>query len=533
MNTLKKYIYPLLITVILAFGISARLHKIDFGRPLSFLYDENDIYDQVVRYAFNYKFIIKQDGIKGFEPEDFVYGTFPTYFLTLATMVLNKYISLSKIEINFDFYFVYMRIVTSLFSLLIIIFTGLLYKKIFKDKIGIILSITFTALNWKLIAHSHYLNHDVYLTTLSLISTYFFVSYIQEESKKKYIYLSLSALFLGLASNTKITALLIAPILGIILIIRRDWKGIIIAVIGEILFFIISNPFSIISYQKFLSRILLMRKLEAGVVFSEVDTNPLKYIKVLFYVLTPFSFLIAIPGVVKPITQLFKSPKSIKQDNDLQERACLSGIILIYIVFFSLNSRLTERWILPIIPIFIIYSANSFVQIILSNKYRTYAKIIGFFLLLLPNVICTLSLMKQLNMGKPRVRAYLWLTDYLNKPENSNLKILMYTNKGYRDPFGNIKNCNLEKFNVYETRGAGNVFPKNPTEYDIVVLYSYMEKNYKNTYVKNKYPEYAKSWENYENTLKDPSKFFLLNKFETTELDLLRIPEIYIYQKVK
>ena len=81
--------------------------------------------------------------------------------------------------------------------------------------------------------------------------------------------------------------------------------------------------------------------------------------------------------------------------------------------------------------------------------------------------------------------------------------------------------------------GAGNVFPKNPTEYDIVVLYSYMEKNYKNTYVKNKYPEYAKSWENYENTLKDPSKFFLLNKFETTELDLLRIPEIYIYQKVK
>ena len=194
MNTLKKYIYPLLITVILAFGISARLHKIDFGRPLSFLYDENDIYDQVVRYAFNYKFIIKQDGIKGFEPEDFVYGTFPTYFLTITTMVLNKYISLSKIEIDFDFYFVYMRIVTSLFSLLIIVFTGLLYKKIFKDKIGTILSITLTALNWKLIAHSHYLNHDIYLTTLSLISTYFFVSYIQEEGKKS-IYISPSQLY--------------------------------------------------------------------------------------------------------------------------------------------------------------------------------------------------------------------------------------------------------------------------------------------------------------------------------------------------
>ncbi len=145
----KKHISTT-ITIILIFliGLFLRLYKIDFGRPESFIFDENDIYDDVIRFSQNYKFIIEQDGFKGFEPNTYVYGMFPTYFLTISTIFLNKFSTTFNIPVDFDFYFVYARIVTSIFSILGVVFTGLIYKKIFKDKKGTLLSLILAALNW-------------------------------------------------------------------------------------------------------------------------------------------------------------------------------------------------------------------------------------------------------------------------------------------------------------------------------------------------------------------------------------------------
>lgn len=145
----KKHISTT-ITIILIFliGLFLRLYKIDFGRPESFIFDENDIYDDVIRFSQNYKFIIEQDGFKGFEPNTYVYGMFPTYFLTISTIFLNKFSTTFNIPVDFDFYFVYARIVTSIFSIFGVVFTGLIYKKIFKDKKGTLLSLILAALNW-------------------------------------------------------------------------------------------------------------------------------------------------------------------------------------------------------------------------------------------------------------------------------------------------------------------------------------------------------------------------------------------------
>jgi hypothetical protein len=114
MATVKKYLVPITIVFVSLFGIFLRLYKIGFGLPYSFLYDETDIYDNVIRYAFNYKFIIAENSLEGFSPTSYVYGMFPTYFLTFCVMTLNKLISIFKFAVDFNYYFVFMRIVSSL-----------------------------------------------------------------------------------------------------------------------------------------------------------------------------------------------------------------------------------------------------------------------------------------------------------------------------------------------------------------------------------------------------------------------------------
>lgn len=523
----------ILTILIFALGTFLRLYKIDFGRPQSFLYDENDIYDDVIRYSQNYKFIINQEGFEGFEPNSYVYGMFPTYFLILATMILNKSISVLHVPIDFNFYFVYMRIITSLFSVIGIVFTGLLYKKIFKDKIGTILAFLISALNWKLIAHSHYLNHDTYLMVLTTLSLYFLVSYLQNRDDKKYLNVSVSAFFLGLAVGTKITGLIIAPIIGLCLIHKKDWESIVNYGIFVLLGFSISNPFSIINFPEFISRITNMRNIEAGVVFSDINNNPLRYPLALIKILTPPIFIASIYGILDPIKKSFNGVRKNKIDEYSLTHLILFLTILIYIVFYSFTPRMTERWILPIIPILIVYSSKGLINLYAKLDKNKSVKIIFSLAIIISFLIYPISLFKQLGMGKPRVNAYSWFRQYLIERDLFNAPVLMYTNKGYRDPFSRLKNCHLILFNLYEARDAQNTYPKDPNNYDFVVLYSTLEKNYENKYVKEKYPEYSKAWSNFTNTVKDPSKFKLINSFKTTKLNLLGIPEISIYEKIK
>lgn len=533
MSLAKKHSALILILIIFVSGAFLRLYKIDFGRPQSFLYDETDIYDDVIKYAQNYKFIMEKDGLMGFQPSSYVYGMFPTYFLIFSTMILNKTVSIFHLPIDFDFYFVYMRIVTAVFSLLAVIFTGLLYRKVFKNKIGTLISLALVVLNWKLIANSHYLNHDTYLTIFTISCLYFFISYLYNDSSKKYWHLFISACLLGLAAGTKVTGLLIAPLIGVILLLKKDWKGVFLYIAGVILIFAISNPFFIINFSEFFSRLVKMRTTEAGVVFGDINNNPLRYPFSLFKMLTPLVFLLSIFGIYNYAKPAFSKIKNQKFDNETLVHTLLISTILIYILFYSLTPRMIERWMLPIIPILIIYSTEGILKILEHIKNHKFINTIIIASIFITVIIFPISLIKQLNMEKPRVSAYKWVSNYLKQEGKSNYKVLMYTNKGYRDPFSKIENCDMDKFEVYESKGAQNSYPKDPMEYNIVVLYSYMERNYENKYVLEKYPKYYRAWDSFNSTVKDPERFKLVGSFETTKLDLLGIPEIFVYERIE
>ena len=277
-----------------------------------------------------------------------------------------------------------------------------------------------------------------------------------------------------------------------------------------------------------------MKTIEAGAVFSSVNLNPLKYFHGLSNILTLPIFIVGLITVFVISIQLFKNIKSKKLEAGETKHIFLIGNIFIYILFFSLNKRLVERWVLPIAPILIIYSTygvNSLERLI-STKYKPKALKVS--LLLLFFISYTFYLMtffKQLNIGDTRSLAYRWTNDFLKESKNKELKILVYTNKG-RDPFSNIKNCDIQMFHVYESRDAENFKPKNPKDYDIVVTYSGMENNYKNSYVSKKYPDYTTSWVNFEKEINNTTNFIVLKSFETTTLDLMGLSDIYVYQKV-
>ena len=535
MTFVKKHLTTILITTAILIGLFIRLYKIDFGLPLIFIADETDIYDEVIKFSLNYKFILRDGSINDFAPPTYVYGMFPTYFLTLCTMILNKTASIFNFHINYDFYHIYLRIITALFSFSIPIFSYLIYKDFFEKGKGALTAFLLVLFNWKLLVYSRYLNQDIYLTSLVMVSLFLFLKYLKSgTTRNKSVFLILSSIALGFATGTKITALITVPIIVTLIFMKKNIKDVLLFILGVILSFSISNPFSIINFQSFISRVISMKTREAGAVFSSVNLNPFKYFVGLSNILTLPIFIVGLTTVLVLSIIFLKSSKSKRMGTYELSHIFLMGNVLIYILFFSLNKRLVERWVLPITPILIIYATYGVYSIDKFINSKNRQNIIRFSLLFIFSIFYTFYLItffKQLNIGDTRLSAYNWTTELLDKPKNSNLKILVYTNKG-RDPFVNINNCDVQMFRVYESENTINFKPKDPKDYDIIITYSDMENNYKNSYVSEKYPDYQELWLKFENEINNPNNFLLLKSYKTTRLDLMGLSNIYIYQNV-
>jgi len=535
MSFVKKHLKTLIITIAISTGLFIRLYKIDFGLPKIFIADETDIYDEVINFSLNYKFILRDGSINDFEPPTYVYGMFPTYFLTMCTMFLNKTASIFNFNINFDFYHVYLRIITALFSLSIPIFSYFIYKEISETSRGSFIAFLLVLFNWKLLVYSRYLNQDIYLTSLVTISLFFFIKYLKSNTtRSKSLFLVLSSIAFGLATGTKITALITLPIIVGLIFIRKNIKDVLLFIFGVILSFSISNPFSIINFQSFISRVISMKTREAGAVFSSVNLNPFKYFIGLSNILTLPIFIVGLITILVLSVSFYKSIKSKNiQKYDLSH-IFLIGNVFLYMLFFSLNKRLVERWVLPITPILIIYAAYGvhYLEKLYNPKIKhNILEISLLFIFSFVYAFYLIAFLKQLDIGDTRLLAYKWTNNFLNNPQNKDLKILVYTNKG-RDPFVNINNCDVQMFRVYESENTINFKPKDPKDYDIIITYSDMENNYKNSYVSEKYPDYTNSWINFENEINNPNNFLLLKSYKTTRLDLMGLSNIYIYQNV-
>ncbi|EKD99803.1 MAG: hypothetical protein ACD_22C00172G0013 [uncultured bacterium] len=524
------YKYHILITLILILAGFFRLWHIEFGLPHCFYADEPEIAELAIKYTFELKDIIANNNYYKLIPISYVYGTLPSYMFTAFTLVTNKLAGILNIQLSKTDIYILMRSFNAVVTLSLVPLVYAIYLKLFGSKKGAILSALLVALNWKLIVHAHYINSDVILTILTTFTFLFAISYFNKPQKSIYVWLL--GLMMGFAVGTKITALISLPFFCGLFIIKKDYRslfGFLFITFGA---FAITNPFSIIFIQDFAYRVYEMLFKEGGVVFDSVDYSPFKYISALSSILTPLLLAATLIGNVTAL----KIKRSLHW--------LFLGIIIIYILFYSIQSRRVDRWMLPIVPICTVYAVYGLTILkrlltkasINSKKWfkKLYlvAGIFGGVIIFSIYIHNPITLLSQFQKNTPKSEAYLWARD--NLPTASNR--LTITEEGL-DPMNKLRTdvgykVKVIKFNVYTSENAQLDFPPDLAIYDYVIISSRPMVNFKKLEVVKKYPNYTEAWNNFEQELHNESKYTLIKSFVLSKPNLIPLSDVYIYKKL-
>lgn len=506
------------VVILIIITLFLRLQHIDYGLPLSYFIDETDHSDPAIKYALNFKSQIIKGNLGFFKPETYVYGSFPLYAFSGAILIYKSATQLfSYIPSRAD-YEVLLRIITTLVSISIPVFTYLIYKKLFNNKYYALLALIFCLFNWKLWYHSIYINQDIYLTVCMCIALYFILLASDNSSKSK-IYLLIAAFWYGAAFGTKITTLFSIPAFLIYFFFNKNIKQFVLFMGVALTSYFITNPFSIITFNDFLARLIQMNAREGGVVFGSVDMSPFKYIIDLGHIST---WPILILGVLG-FTYANKSKVS-------KNFIVLLGTYVFFFVFlFSTRPRNSERYLLPLIPIIIVFCTYAIQA--LSEKFKTqtiqkYIFYLAISFIFLYNYILGLNVYLQMSVTKPVIAAYYWANSNIR-----NSKILVYTEDG-RNPFSKINGTKVYVYQLYVSKGAQYFYPQDPTNYDYIVLSSKPMQNFKRDYVVKTYHEYVNKWVDFENLVTKSNNFKLIKSFETSYGNPLNFSDIKIYRRL-
>ena len=500
-----------LVVVITILGLGWRLYHIEFGLPHSFHADEPEIAELAIKYTFELKDIVKNNSYYKLVPVSYVYGTFPAYFFTAVTMLYSKTNNLLGNTFSKTDLYIFMRSVNALLAFVIAPLSVVLYYKLFKDKFGTVFVFFLTALNWKLIVHAHYINADIMLTVilsaLYLVAYFYFCS-VTPNTKTKYTIL-LGLLF-GLAVGTKITATLILPLFVFLYIRKKDYLGLLGLLLVALATFMVTNPFSVIFYRDFIFRMYQLQFRENGLVFDSADLSVTKYIFALGFIATPLILAASLYGK----WTLIKNKVIESKDYHI----FLAGNVFMYLVFFTLGSRKVDRWLLPILPIVLIYGVYGISQ--MRNYLLT--TVTGGAYLVFP-----ILLLLQFQQQTPKSAAYLWM-----QQNTLGLATKYVVTEEGLDPMNKLPLASVHQFEVYESKGAQLAYPPNPLLYDYVVLSSKPMDYYKNSIVQKRFPNYFERWNNFEKTVMDPNQFELIQEYVLPKPNLVNLSDVYIYKKL-
>ncbi len=519
---LKKHkilLYSLSLTTFL--GLILRLYHINFGLPHSFHADEPEFAELAIKYTYNLKSIMRTKSYYELIPVSYVYGTVPTYILTVVTMVFSKSANLLGIGFDKTILYVAMRVFQAIFTMLIPIATTGIYFLLFshersstsQKKLGLLFAFFFAALNWKLIVLAHYINADIFLTVFLSLS-YLFLIYYYFQGPNKKITIVLGVL-LGMAFGTKVTAILSLPLYLLLYISKKDFYG--LAVLLFIIFgtFVITNPFSWAFANDFAFRTITLSVKENGLVFDSVDFGYFKYIYSLNYLVTPALFV----GLLLGVVLIFK------KGSDTTLHFATVGIVAAYLLFYSLSTRRVDRWLLPILPLVFVYASYGIISLQkYLNKYVYYVALVAVVVIYL---YFPYLLIWQFNRHTPKSEAYVWAQNNLPK-----LSTKLVLSKEGLDPMNKLDSVKVMNFESYESEGAQYSLPENPLVYDYVIISSRPLKYAKNEEIAKKYPFYHQAWVNFENTINNPSQFILIKEFSLPKPDLIELSDVLIYERI-
>jgi 4-amino-4-deoxy-L-arabinose transferase-like glycosyltransferase len=362
-------------------------------------------------------------------PHFFAYGSFPIYLLKVLSHVFGF---INPILAEYGGVHIIGRLISAVFDTSTVFIIYLICSKIFTKKIGV-LSACLYAFSVLPIQLSHFFAVDTILTFFMTSTIYSLVLLIDRFNIKN---ASLTGLFFGLALATKISAVVLTPIVFIALTInffrkKRKLKKwvlnnivvLIILVICTGIVFFIAQPYSLIDYKAFSQQTLLQTQMSNN---AFIFPYTLQYVGKIPYIYELKNIFMWGQG---PIISIVCIMGIIFMTIRLKRRIILILPALFLALYFALFGKFAVgfiRYMLPIYPILSIFGGWFLSEIVLELIPKTYLKryffvkflMLGFILLILVYPISFISIYTKPNT---RIQASDWINK--NIPQGSKIAV--------------------------------------------------------------------------------------------------------------
>lgn len=501
------------------YGYFLTLHPGEAERKLP-----RNLYNPIRSYHPDEYFVIKVISVMqpekfNFNPYQFAIGGTYLYLVGFILFILSKFnfIKLIK-DISFYFYnleeigkfYIVGRTITTFYGIGIILLSYLVVKKIYPKEsqrrlflIPFLISVTPL-----MILNSSYMYVDVPGIFWIMVCLYYSLKTIDNPSFKKFF---IVGIFSGLAAGTKITFIvsIIIPLLTSFLIYKRP-KNIIISSIysagGLILSFGITNPYFFITFPLPIVELSEHTPLSFSGKF---------YFNALGYGIGWPVFIVCLIGLFNKINFMDK------------RRLILFGWAIFYFLFISLFSKNFARYILPLVPSFIILGFEIWIK---EWKKFNILKNITLGLFVLFTFIYGMSYKMLFIKENIRTEAGMWIKE--NIPEGSSIGVTEIPWQFQMPPFDYyVYKVDVTGYNIEELK-------KKQPEYFILSSFQApippyplrLQKeriNFYNEFVKSGLYQIEKKFEKY------PSFAGINFRFKSLPEDLIYLnPTIVVYRKI-
>jgi 4-amino-4-deoxy-L-arabinose transferase-like glycosyltransferase len=434
-----------IIVFILLVGAFLRFYKLDWGEGYFFHPDEYHITIAVNRLSFP----------TNLNPELYSYGSFTVYLIYFTKIIFNLKSSTFLIG----------RFYSALFSTLSILAIYKLSKELFKNtyfqiSVAILISIT-----PGLIQQAHFATPESTLTFWLILTMLFWIKWL---NKFEYKNLFLSAVLLGLAMATKITAIVFLPLLMVIpflsifrkkvlsirAVLVRTLYSLLLSVVVIITVFTFF-PYAILDWKSLLHSMRYETAVGSGtqIVFYTrqfINTIPLffQFQKILPYALGLSVLVFGTLGLALMVFEIVKAPKSITKKIYQKKLILLIG----FSVLFFPNAVLYAKWtrfIAPTFPFFALFSVYLLRKISTLKKLK-FQKSVSYFLLLFTlttSALWTIMFFSIYKKSDIRISATKWV----NENAVNNSRILTESGNTLEVPLsGNIRKNAFDFYHLDE-----------------------------------------------------------------------------------
>lgn len=336
-----------------------------------------------------------------FNPYQFAVGGVYIYFLGIILFLLSK-IKVIKLTKDISFYFhnpeeigkfyIAGRFITSLYGIGIIILSFLMAKKIYKNKKNSFFSSFLIAFAPLIILNSLYMYVDIPGLFWIMLCLYYSLKIIENQNNKN---LFLAGIFSGLACGTKINLFvsIFIPLIATLLI-YKNVKNFILSIIyifgGFIISFGITNPYFFITFP------LPLVELR--------QHTPLSFSGKFYF--NALGYGIGLPIFIMCLTGLFLN----KGNFIIKERILIVLWIFFFFLFISIFSKNYARYILPVVPPFIILGSD-FWFLNEKNKILNYFKKIFLYFCLFYIFIYGIGFKSLFIKENTRTEAGVWIKE--------------------------------------------------------------------------------------------------------------------------